>query len=293
MSEVERGRACGCFCTACNGSVIAKKGKRNAWHFAHDAAGNCATAAETALHRAIKQVIADGSVLAVPELTVEETATFDGYERSASRTLARRRVTYSAPRLEVRIEDIVADSVVTVAGRDLIVEVAVTHQVEADKASKLGKLGIAAIELLAWQLNRDVDWNMLRAFVRDSFENRIWLHNGREPVQRQLAYMDALQHAKKASAYDRRLKSRAVETSAVGVQTNLSPIHVHQWAIDKFKRLWATYGSGTLTRLDLDRKAAGYVARWSEADAAGDPSAYFDLLVEWVREHTDSIVQVA
>lgn len=291
VSEVERGRACGCFCAACNSPVVARKGERNAWHFAHDTLSSCATAAETALHLAVKQVIVDGSVLGMPELTIEETATFDGQERSATRVVEEpRRASYGNPRLEVRLGDIVADAVVTVAGRDFVVEVAVTHRVDDDKVSKMREIGLAAIELLAWRLSRDVNWDQLCAFVSDSFVDRIWLHNPREPVQRRLAHLAALQHAKNAATFFGRLQAQSVASSAARVESVAASRRAQQGTVDKFMRLWEKYGTGSRVHVELDAKAAGYVDRWSENDAAGDPSAYFDLLVEWIRTQTGSTV---
>lgn len=290
VSEVDRGRACRCFCAACNRPVVAKKGARNAWHFAHDVAANCSTASETALHLALKQVIADGDVLTVPELAVEETATFEGHTKSAQRILPRARISYSQPRLEVRMGEIVADAIVTSAGRNLIVEVAVTHKVDDQKRKKIDLLGVSALELQAWRLSRDADWAILRAFVQDTFSDRIWIYNGREPVQRQLAHLDALKHAKNASRNFARLQARAASERAAMDEMH-SVLSCNRGAfVHKFNQLWAKYGTGTLVQVDLDTEASVYISRWSEDDAAGDPSAYFDLLVEWIRQKTKSIV---
>ncbi len=292
VSEVDRGRACWCICAACNSAVVAKKGTHNAWHFAHDFSGSCATAAETALHRAIKQVIADGDVIAVPELVVEATASYNGHTKSARRVLAERRVSYSGPRLEVRIADIVADAVVLVSERDLIVEVAVTHRVDDDKRAKIAQIGLSAMELEAWRIPRDVDWHELRAFVRNSFCDRIWLHNLREPVQRQLAQLEALEQAKKASRYfealERERLSKKLAAESALLHAESLKAETNRAVIRKLRRLWSTYKTGKLLQVELDAKASGYVYRWNEEDAGGDPSAYFDLLLDYIQNRTRS-----
>lgn len=295
VSEVDRGRACQCVCAACNSAVVAKKGTRNAWHFAHDFSASCATAAETALHRAIKQVIADGDVIAVPELVVEATATYNGHTKSAQKALAGRRASYSSPRLEVRIADIVADAVVSASGRDLIIEVAVTHRVDDDKRAKIAQTGLSAMELEAWCIPRDVDWHKLRAFVRDSFSNRIWLHNLREPVQRQLAQLQALEHAKNASRYlealERERLSKKLAAESARLHAESLKAETNRAVIRKLRRLWSTYKTGNLLRVELDAKASGYVYRWKEEDAGGDPGAYFDLLLDYIQNRTRSTLQ--
>ncbi|KAA0089771.1 hypothetical protein CIW54_07160 [Paraburkholderia sp. T12-10] len=292
ISEVDRGRACGCTCAACDRPVVAKQGARNAWHFAHDASGSCATAAETALHRAIKQVIAEGNVIGVPELIVEATATYNGHTKSAVRVLEQRRVSYSAPRLEVRMADIVGDAVVSVAGRDLIVEVAVTHRVDDEKRAKISQIGLSALELQAWCLARDADWDQLRAFVSDSSSNRIWLHNLREPVQRQLAQLDALRHAKNASRYFAALETERLATIAAATRrNNARKVEADGAAIEKFRHLWRKYKTSALLGVELDAKASGYVYRWSEKDADGDPALYFELLLDWICNGTRSTIR--
>lgn len=294
VSEVDRGRACQCICSACNNAVVAKKGTHNAWHFAHDVSRSRATAAETALHRAIKQVIADGNVIGVPELVVEATATYNGHTRSALKVLEQRRLSYSSPRLEVRIADIIADAVVCVAGRVLMVEVAVTHRVDDDKRAKIAQIGLSAVELEAWHLHRDADWDSLRAFVRDSSSNRIWLHNLREPVQRERAQLAALQHAKNASRYFVALEREALAKKAAAesarVYAELLKAQTDRAVIEKLHWLWRKYKTNTLLRVELEAKASGYVDRWSEEDAGGDPGAYFDLLLDFIRNRTRSAI---
>lgn len=292
VSEVPRGRACHCVCAACRLPVIAKKGTRNAWHFAHDSTHNCNSAPETALHLAVKQIIVEGDVLAVPEFVVEETATVKDHTRSAERILPARRIHYVNPRLEVRLNEIVADAVVTSGQRDLIVEVAVTHKVDDAKRAKILLLGASALELEAWRLPRNADWTALTAFVRETFSDRIWVHNSRESVQRQLAYLKAQNNAKIASdSFDRLQAAMVANDRASRVRMESTVSQSRGAVIDKFHQLWARFGTGTLVFVDLDAQASMYVARWSQADAAGDPSAYFDLLVEWICQKTRSIVR--
>ncbi|AME28578.2 competence protein CoiA family protein [Burkholderia sp. PAMC 26561] len=295
VSEVDRGRACRCSCAACDRAVVAKKGAHNVFHFAHDVSGSCATAAETALHRAIKQVIADGDVIAVPELVVEATAAYNGHTKSSRTVLEERRVSYNSPRLEERIADIVADAVVLVSGRDLIIEVAVTHRVDDDKRAKIARIGLSALELEAWRIPRDVDWPNLRAFVRESFSSRVWLHNLREPMQYRLAHLQALEHAKNTSLYWEALKRArlAKKTAAESARLHAESLKAEadRAVIEKFQRLWRIYKTSTLPRVKLDAKASGYVDRWNEEDAGSDPGAYFNLLLDFIRNTTASTLQ--
>lgn len=120
----------------CGTQVIAKKGKQTAWHFAHASQADCSGAAETALHKAFKQVLLEGQSLRLPDLVAEASASVRTHVGHGSRRINGRAVSYVEPRLEVRMGDIVADAVVTVDGRELIVEIAVEHPVDDDKLKK-------------------------------------------------------------------------------------------------------------------------------------------------------------
>ncbi|WP_152562724.1 competence protein CoiA family protein [Caballeronia grimmiae] len=130
VSEVPRGKACACCCVACGSRVIAKKGTQTAWHFAHLSTADCQHAAETALHKAVKQVILEGDVVRIPDLAVEARVSIGSHVGHANRCLKGRAVSYVEPRLEVRLGEIVADAVVTTHDRQLIIEVAVEHLVD-------------------------------------------------------------------------------------------------------------------------------------------------------------------
>lgn len=55
VDSVAGGRACRCICPACEGALIARKGRIRAHHFAHDAGANCD--GESALHATAKLLL--------------------------------------------------------------------------------------------------------------------------------------------------------------------------------------------------------------------------------------------
>ena len=119
-SEVPAGLGCGCTCPACGAPLVARRGGVRIAHFAHAVDRACASAHETMLHRLAKQLIADGTALTLPEVAVE----YDGRRR-----LVRPAVTIrpEGAALEPGLDGLRPDILVTVAGRPLLVEVAVTH----------------------------------------------------------------------------------------------------------------------------------------------------------------------
>src|ERR1035437_8537112 len=66
-TEVAQGGSCGCICPGCNEPLIARQGMINEWHFAHKAGGDCASGAESAIHRMAKQMIIERAQIWVPE----------------------------------------------------------------------------------------------------------------------------------------------------------------------------------------------------------------------------------
>ena len=66
VTEVANGRACECICAACGVRLQARQGAIRVWYFAHDEETNCQHAAEAAIHRMAKQMIAERGCVFVP-----------------------------------------------------------------------------------------------------------------------------------------------------------------------------------------------------------------------------------
>lgn len=253
VSEVPRGKACDCYCAACGSPVIAKKGNRTVWHFAHLSKAACLHAPETALHKAVKQVILQGTQIGLPDLVVEARARVGRHEAHAERRVKGRAIRYFEPRLEVRMSDIVADAVIKADGRELIVEVAVTHKVDDEKHGKLALLRTPAIELEAWKLDRDVDWSSIRSFVSQSIEARKWVFN---PLPGQLVTeAQAGARARATALADAAAReARSLEATAIAARSTLAPGLCSDWQVDatsKLKRLWSRYRSDRLLAVTL------------------------------------------
>lgn len=67
--EVESGLACACICLGCRAPLIAKKGTKFVWHFAHEGAA-CDSGLETAIHLMAKQILADEKTVTLPAVEV-------------------------------------------------------------------------------------------------------------------------------------------------------------------------------------------------------------------------------
>ena len=202
ISEVGRGLQCGCRCPACEQVLIAKKGPVQLHHFAHhNANAACAYAAETNAHIWAKEVLARLKRLLVPEIV----ATHGGLTR-----IVRRAQVYSfvEARLEKRLGSMVPDVILVMAdGKQLIVEVRVTHACDEVKREKLRLDDLSAIEIDLRHFQTSSDREAIEGALL-SGAPRTWLSNAKqrtfdEKFGQQLA-ADAEREAREAEEKRRR-----------------------------------------------------------------------------------------
>lgn len=140
VRDVPSGAACDCTCPGCGRGLIAKKGDILTHHFAHESESACAGAFESMAHLLAKQIIADAKYVQVPPAV--------GRWRGQERVVAR---AAKAELLNVRLEPwqdgIRPDIVASAAGRDLVIEVFVTHLSEPRKIEIFRERNAAAIEI--------------------------------------------------------------------------------------------------------------------------------------------------
>jgi hypothetical protein len=188
VSQVEGGKACGCLCPSCRAELVARKGTRVVHHFAHASGAECAHAVETALHLAAKAAIERAGYFVIPAVRLE----FGSYK--APWTLAEaQRIVPDGIALEQRLGGVVPDVVLTVVGRPLLVEVAVTHHVDHEKAQRLAAAGLSTVEVSIGHLARDASESAIGAAVVDGVEHKRWVFNARRERERGRVYAAAAQ----------------------------------------------------------------------------------------------------
>lgn len=183
VSQVERGLACNCRCPACGEPLMAKKGEINVQHFAHLAGSYCSSGAETALHLAAKQLVADQLWIRLPELPVKVTRT----DRQCGLFVANQ--VFSEPAawhfdhviLELafgqRRPDAVGFSSEVAHG----VEVRVTHAVDEAKHADLVAMRLPSIEVdLSAMVGHVFTFDALEQVVIQSTVNKRWLYHPRQ-----------------------------------------------------------------------------------------------------------------
>lgn len=172
VNDLPRGLDCGCVCPACGGALVARKGDIKLHHFAHAKGDNCAEAYETALHIAAKDILSEYKEIKLPAVEVK----FTSYRKAI--VLAPARIyELESVRLEKRIGQIIPDVLAVVGGKELIVEIRVTHAVDEEKCNKIRALNRSAIEIDLSDLARDTTISELKKHVVDASSRKTWLHN--------------------------------------------------------------------------------------------------------------------
>lgn len=187
-AEVEAGLACDCFCVGCGATLVAKKGQKNKWHFAHHKVEISETCAESAIHAAAKQVLLEQNWLTVPELTiVVSSQTKSGLFMQESSTLCERRIIRFERSLPEVWETNIRPDVVGYRGeKRLLVEMFFRHKVDADKLRKLSELKLPTIEIDLADMDLTTGFEaILHRVIHDTaFKSWLFFPNEKEERQR-------------------------------------------------------------------------------------------------------------
>lgn len=186
ISEVENGLKCRCACPVCDGALVAKQGKIKEHHFAHASGEECRHAAETALHLAAKDILAKRKEIVLPEVEVQ-------FPHGTRRTVLapQRRYPVESAEVEQKTGTIIPDVIVEISGRQLLVEVTVTHGVNDDKMRKIRELGLSCLEIDLSDAPRDLGREELEKIVVDGGARKRWLHNVRANYARNKTMSEA------------------------------------------------------------------------------------------------------
>ncbi|MFT6000313.1 MAG: hypothetical protein ACI81P_002774 [Neolewinella sp.] len=137
IRRAQRGLKCKCNCPACGARLSAKRGKVNAHHFAHYRVKECAGAVETSLHRFAKAVLHHHRGIVLPPVRARGV-------KAAVKPVDK--YNYQRTGEEVGLKGFVAD-VILYGYPKLIVELKVTHTVDAYKQRVFIRSGLASVEI--------------------------------------------------------------------------------------------------------------------------------------------------
>ena len=93
--------------------------------------------------------------------------------------------------VEQKLGPIIPDVIARIKGRELIVEITVTHGVDGEKLKKIKELGLSCIEIDLSDIQRDLSRANLEKVVADETTNKRWLHNVRADERRRKMLSEA------------------------------------------------------------------------------------------------------
>lgn len=191
---LENGLDCNCVCPGCGTSLVAKlRGEKKRPHYAHygysEKSYSCSPyhANQSALHILAKEIICEADKIMVPSLDVGIGKTswmaheLHQYLPNKLTFIEGKEIPISSVELEKDFGTVIADAVITTGGRQLIIEIDVTHSSNKAKRNKLEKLGIPAFEIKL-ELTEDgyFDKEEIKKEVLKYGFNRKWLYNPKE-----------------------------------------------------------------------------------------------------------------
>jgi len=140
INNVKNGKACNCFCIACNDPLVARNGGTVYAHsFAHTTKEESRTCLMTALHRYAQEYFLTAKTINLPAITI--------YHRGYSKTEPSRKVLINSAKLEYSIHNkYIADVKLETDIGDLLVEIKVTSPCSAEKINFYREEKIASLE---------------------------------------------------------------------------------------------------------------------------------------------------
>ena len=180
VDDVPNGLSCQCVCPFCREPLIARQGNETTHHFAHVGNSDCITGAETSLHLAAKSILQRERRMILPPVVAEGFAVdAAGISRSAVKSIPEKMIAFDEIETEVRQNGFVPDIVAKVGGKQLLIEVAVTHFADGTKIDLLRDRGLATIEIDLKSHLGGWNWQSLTERVINGIDGKVWLFNPR------------------------------------------------------------------------------------------------------------------
>lgn len=202
--EVVNGLKCGCVCPGCSSQLIAKHPKsQRRPHFAHHNTEACSTGQETALHLAAKRVLIETREIFVPPISASITLFDRDTQTSASAEKVIHGTTVSLDSVEQEVRDyegVIPDIVAIVQGKELFIEIAVTHFVDNEKLEKLRRFGIPVLEIFLEPASELPSLDEIKELVVSATHNRKWVVNQKQEILEQAVQLEAKEKLEIAKA---------------------------------------------------------------------------------------------
>ena len=181
IEQVESGLNCNCFCPACNNRLIARKGLEKQHHFAHYNSDDCGKGIETIIHQLSKEILSKSKTFRTPALKLRNSDIILIEETD---------IQIDNVRLEYRLENIIPDIIIESKGKELLIEITVTHKLCFPKTGIIEDKGFATIEIFAQdifdKLYKDGDFffesNVFQKELVSGTRYKHWIYNKKTEI---------------------------------------------------------------------------------------------------------------
>lgn len=173
IENVESGLKCGCICPSCGEPLVAKKGSKRMHHFSHYSGHNCEYGYETSLHLAAKEILSTANRIMLPAVYIQ----FPNSPKAPELYCESKEISIERVELEKRFQDVIPDVVIYAGGKQLFLEVYVTHTIDDIKLKKLKQADISTIEIDLSKKEHSISLEELRSILLDNSEEKKWVYN--------------------------------------------------------------------------------------------------------------------
>ena len=202
MVEKDRGKACECICLCCGRPLVAKLGRgKKAAHFAHLAEEGRTTcsadeANESGLHKIAKEIVCKSEYICLPQVTISEQndpdRNMEDYKQQEPLQYGKKiELHYQNAKTEVPFEGFKPDvCILFQKQKKLLIEIAVTHYVDAEKYSKIKMAQMPTVEINIADFIKDYkaeetesinDFEKkLKNAIIGNTENKTWIYHPSE-----------------------------------------------------------------------------------------------------------------
>lgn len=201
MMEKDRGKACECICLCCARPLVAKLGRgKKAAHFAHLAEEGRTTcsadvANESGLHKMAKEIICRSRYIWLPPITVSAqndlNRNMEDYKQQEPLLLGEKfKLCYRNAQSEVPYDGFKPDVCIFRDWKNILIEIAVTHYVDAEKYSRIKMAQMPTVEIDIADFIKDYEVEKtesindfeekLKNTLIENIENKTWIYHPSE-----------------------------------------------------------------------------------------------------------------
>jgi len=274
-TQVENGKACGCVCPACKKPLVAKQNAKTP-HFAHSQDDNCTRGFETAVHLAVKQIIAEKMEVRLPAVVWKTPLprSKEIFKHSVEEI-----VKLESVFLEQVVDDFIPDIIVVSNGTTYLVEITVTHFIDEVKQQKINNKKIQTIEIDVSSLKNGFTFAELgKAIFTNKNYKAEWKYH---PTLAKLDF-DVLQAEEKRIAEleeqerkeDEKFKKYRERSPEEKLQLNLKYIGLTSQQMSSLKKQ-VFHNFGDIQEIVWQSAVLVYIAKISETEGWEDGLQYY------------------